>query len=87
MTTMMPPSGGESTPPFSSRRRRARSFLPFVGQEERDRKLDDLAQRAFPRLNFFLFTLITAFLFSLAQFFPRPCFGSSVWCAPRCSIR
>jgi hypothetical protein len=72
MTTMMPPSGGESTPPFSSRRRRARSFLPFVGQEERDRKLDDLAQRAFPRLNFFLFTLITAFLFSLAQILSSP---------------
>jgi hypothetical protein len=72
MTVTMPPADGESAPSRPLRRRRARSFLPFLGQEERDRTLDDLAQRAFPRLNFFLFTLLAALLFSLAQILSWP---------------
>jgi hypothetical protein len=72
MTLTMPPADGESAPSRPLRRRRARSFLPFLGQEERDRTLDDLAQRAFPRLNFFLFTLLAAVLFSLAQILSWP---------------
>ncbi len=72
MTMTMPPADGEIGQPRPLRRRRARSFLPFLGQEERDRTLDDLAQRAFPRLNFFLFTLLSAVLFSLAQILSWP---------------
>jgi hypothetical protein len=72
MTLTMPPADAESAPSRPLRRRRARSFLPFLGQEERDRTLDDLAQRAFPRLNFFLFTLLAALLFSLAQILSWP---------------
>jgi hypothetical protein len=72
MTMTMPSGGGDNEPARPLRRRRARSFLPFLGQEERDRTLDDLAQRAFPRLNFFLFTLLAALLFSLAQILSWP---------------
>jgi hypothetical protein len=72
MTIAMPPADGENAPSRPLRRRRARSFLPFLGQEERDRTLDDLAQRAFPRLNFFLFTVLAALLFSLAQILSWP---------------
>jgi hypothetical protein len=72
MTATMPPDDGENAPSRPPRRRRARSLLPFLGQEERDRTLDDLAQRAFPRLNFFLFTLLAALLFSLAQILSWP---------------
>jgi hypothetical protein len=72
MTMIMPPADGESVPSRPPRRRRSRSFLPFLGQEERDRTLDDLAQRAFPRLDFFLFTFLAAILFSLAQVLSWP---------------
>ena len=72
MTMITPPTDGESVPSRPPRRRRSRSFLPFLGQEERDRTLDDLAQRAFPRLDFFLFTFLAALLFSLAQVLSWP---------------
>jgi hypothetical protein len=72
MTPLQPLSEDtESTPPFP-RRRRARSLLPFLGQEERDQALDDLARRAFPGVDFFLFTLLTAFLISLSFVFSSP---------------
>ena len=47
-------------------------MLPFLGQEERDQALDDLAQRAFPRLDFFLYTLLAAFLISISFVFSSP---------------
>jgi hypothetical protein len=63
----------DAAPPISSlRRRRARSLLPFIGQDERDQALDDLAQRAFPRLDFFLYTLLAAFLIGLSLVFSSP---------------
>jgi hypothetical protein len=71
-----PQSDDPAPPPSPIRRRRTRSLLPFVGRDEQDQALDDLAQRAFPRLNFFLFTLLAAFLFSLAH-----AFSSAVWLA------
>ena len=74
MKPLKPLSDEAAPPPSSLRRRRARSLLPFLGQEERDQALDDLAQRAFPRLNFFLSTLLAAFLFSLAYIFSSPVF-------------
>lgn len=71
--TPLQPLSDEPAPSFSSRRRkRARSLLPFLGQEERDQALDDLAQRAFPRLDFFLYTLLAAFLISLSFVFSSP---------------
>lgn len=72
MTPLQPFSDDTTPPPSPLRRRRARSLLPFLGQEERDQALDDLAQRAFPRLNFFLFTLLAAFLISLSYVFSSP---------------
>jgi hypothetical protein len=72
MTPFQPLTDDTPPPPSSVRRRRTRSLLPFFGREEQDQALDDLAQRAFPRLNFFLFTLLAAFLFSLSHFFSSP---------------
>jgi hypothetical protein len=72
MTPLQPLSDDAAPPPSSLRRRRARSLLPFLGQEERDQALDDLAQRAFPRLDFFLYTLLAAFLVSLSFIFSSP---------------
>jgi hypothetical protein len=69
MNPLPPPSDSSGPPPSSVRRRRTRSLLPFFGRDAQDQALDDLAQRAFPRLNFFLFTLLAAFLFSLAHVF------------------
>jgi hypothetical protein len=69
MNPHQPASGGEAS---ALRRRRARSLLPFLGQEARDQALDDLAQRAFPRLDFFLYTLLSAFLISLSIVFSAP---------------
>ncbi|MBN1439845.1 MAG: SH3 domain-containing protein [Anaerolineales bacterium] len=67
--TPLEPMPSDGAPPSPLRRRRARSLLPFVGQEERDRALDDLAERAFPRLDFFLLTLLAAFLIGVSQVF------------------
>jgi hypothetical protein len=72
MTPFQPLSDESAPPPHSARRRRARSLLPFFGREEQDQALDDLAQRALPRLEFFLLTLLSAFLFSLAYVFSSP---------------
>ena len=73
MTNPRPTISGESAPPVSPlRRRRTRSLLPFIGQDERDQALDDLAQRAFPRLDFFLCTLLAAFLIGLSLVFSSP---------------
>ncbi|MBN2085396.1 MAG: SH3 domain-containing protein [Anaerolineales bacterium] len=67
-----PISGEGASPASSLRRRRARSLLPFIGQDERDQALDDLAGRAFPRLDFFLYTLLAAFLIGLSFVFTSP---------------
>jgi hypothetical protein len=72
MTPLQPLSDEAPPPPSASRRRRARSLLPFFGREAQDQALDDLAQRAFPRVEFFLSTLLAAFLFSLAHIFSSP---------------
>jgi hypothetical protein len=64
----------ESAPTPVPRRRRTRSWLPFLGQEQRDHILDDLSERAFPRLDFFLLTLLAAFFFSLSYRFSSPVF-------------
>jgi hypothetical protein len=72
MTPLEPLSEPAVPPPSSMRRRRARSLLPFLGQEERDQALDDLAQRAFPRLDFFFLTWLAAFLIGLSFDFSSP---------------
>ncbi len=72
MTPLQPLSDEAAPPPSSTRRRRTRSLLPFFGRDAQDQALDDLAQRALPRLDFFLSTLLTAFLFSLAYLFSSP---------------
>jgi hypothetical protein len=83
MASWEPFSGESAPPPSPLRRRRARSLLPFLGQEERDRALDDLAQRAFPRVDFFLLTLLAAFLISLSLVFSSPVFlVAGLACAP-----
>jgi hypothetical protein len=83
MTSWKPFADDTSPPPSPLRRRRARSLLPFLGQEQRDQALDDLAQRAFPRVDFFLFTLLAAFLISLALVFSSPVFlVAGLACAP-----
>jgi hypothetical protein len=74
LTPAFPVSEEEGPSAPVPRRRRARSWLPFLGQERRDHLLDDLAQRAFPRLDFFLLTLLAAFLFSLAYRLSSPVF-------------
>jgi hypothetical protein len=81
MTPLMPLSDEPAPPP--ARRRRTRSLLPFVGQEQRDRALDDLAQRAFPRLDFFLFSLLAGFLIGLGAVFSAPVLTvAGLACAP-----
>jgi hypothetical protein len=72
MTPLEPISDHAAPPPSFQRRRRARTLLPFLGQEERDQALDDLAQRAFPRLDFFLLTWLAAFLIGLSFVFSSP---------------
>jgi hypothetical protein len=72
MTSWTPRSDDAGEPASPPRRRRTRSLLPFLGQAERDQALDDLALRAFPRLNFFLFTLVAGFLISLSIVFSSP---------------
>ncbi|MGB7539975.1 MAG: SH3 domain-containing protein [Anaerolineales bacterium] len=73
MTNPLQTTSGDAAPPPSSlRRRRARSLLPFIGQDERDQALDDLAQRSFPRLDFFLYTLLAAFLIGVSFVFSSP---------------
>ncbi len=47
-------------------------MLPFIGKDERDQALDDLASRSFPRLDFFLYTLLAAFLIGLSFVFSSP---------------
>ncbi len=73
VTNPRQPISDDAAPPLSSlRRRRTRSLLPFIGRDERDQALDDLAQRAFPRLDFFLYTLLAAFLIGLSFVFSSP---------------
>jgi hypothetical protein len=70
MPPLIPLRDDPVSPP--ARRRRARSLLPFVGQEQRDQALDDLAQRAFPQLFFFLFNLLAGFLIGMGGVFSAP---------------
>ncbi len=73
VTNPQQPISDDAEPHLSSlRRRRARSLLPFIGQDERDQALDDLAQRSFPRLDFFLYTLLASFLIGLSFVFSSP---------------
>jgi hypothetical protein len=72
MTPLIPLSEVENETPPLPRKRRVRSSLPFLGQEDRDRVLDDLSQRAFPRLDFYLYAILAAILLSLGFLLPFP---------------
>jgi hypothetical protein len=69
---LQPISEDAAPQPSSLRRRRARSLLPFIGQDERDQALDEMAGRAFPRLDFFLYALLAAFLIGLSFVLSSP---------------
>jgi hypothetical protein len=66
MTPLVPLSEVENEPSVLTRRRRSRTWLPFLGQEDRDKALDDLSQRAFPHLDFYLYIILAAAILGLA---------------------
>lgn len=72
MTPLVPLSDVENGTLVKPRRRRNRSWLPFLGEEDRDRALDDLSQRAFPRLDFYLYIILAAALLSLSALLRAP---------------
>ncbi|RPJ55521.1 MAG: hypothetical protein EHM12_12050 [Dehalococcoidia bacterium] len=72
MTPLVPLSELEDAPPVPPRRRRNRAWLPFLGREDYDTALEDLSQRAFPHLDFYLLTILTAALLGLAYLLQSP---------------
>jgi hypothetical protein len=72
MAPLIPLSETENESPLPPRKRRARSSLPFLGREDRDRVLDDLSQRALPRLDFYLYAVLAAALLTLGALVPFP---------------
>jgi Domain of unknown function (DUF389)/Bacterial SH3 domain len=53
---------GDLTSPSRARRRRARRTLLFPGDDDRITLLDDLARRAFPSFEFFIFAFLSGIL-------------------------